>query len=407
MIIGIAIPLLSVAVFTGFFINAESGRKSYGILYFAISFFALTYFFGQDRPYLVYYPLMILAWADGLATVIGYGFGSRKFDFSPEGKTPDGGLAFAIVTFVILAYSSDLMPASGPRIDWMLALFMSVFLAVLELLSVRSFDNLWVPAAVAYWLIVPVQEVTLLFSLVVPVLALFAFRRKWLSSGGALAAAILGWVFLVNPYPETLLFPTVFFVVGSLLSKLPGHVDHSGVRNANQVFANGGIPALFFMAYFIWADSVFLVAGISGFAFALSDTAASEIGVRMGGAHYKILNGRKATAGASGAITLSGSLAGLFFAAITALLAAFPIFGLSLIQSVFIGVAGVLGNLTDSLIGDSIQAKYNESDGTIRESAATENEKPASGIFWVNNSTTNLLASFISCLLGLLLASLI
>ncbi len=161
------------------------------------------------------------------------------------------------------------------------------------------------------------------------------------------------------------------------------------------------------MAYFIWADSVFLIAGISGFAFALSDTSASEIGVRMGGNHYKILNGKKTASGASGAVTLPGSLAGLIFAFVPAALALLPVFDFTLTQCLIIGAAGVFGNLADSLIGDLFQAKYLSSDGTIRESAQDKKERPVRGFYRINNSTTNLLASLISCLCGLLLANLI
>ncbi|MFT5971305.1 MAG: hypothetical protein ACI9CP_001445 [Cryomorphaceae bacterium] len=407
VIIGIAIPLLAAAVFLGFFKDEDSGRKSFGILYFAISFFVLTYFFGYDRPHLVFYPLMVLAWSDGLATVIGYGIGKRKFDFSPEGKTMEGGLTFATITFLVLAFSAKLMPETIPQINLELALFMAVFLAILELLSVRSVDNLWVPAAVTYWLLVPDTDSILIYGILIPALAFLAFRRKWLTSGGAFAAAILGWIFLVNPSPEIIIFPTAFFLIGSLLSKLPGHKDDSSVRDAKQVFANGAVPAIFFMAYFIWADSVFLIAGISGFAFALSDTSASEIGVRMGGDHYKILNWKKTTTGASGAITLPGSLAGVIFAFVLAALALLPVFDFSLTQCLIIAAAGVLGNLADSLIGDLIQAKYRNFDGTTREVAIEKNEKPLRGFYWVSNSTTNLFASLISCVFGLLLASLL
>jgi len=405
LIIGIAIPLLAAAVFLGFFKDDRTGRRSYGILYFAISFFALTFFFGQDQPHLVYYPLMVVAWSDGLATAIGYGFGKRKLDFSPEGKTLEGGLTFLVVAFIVLAFSSQLIPLVKVSVDLHHAIFMAVFLAILESLSVRSFDNLWVPAALTYWLIVPEPAGVLISVLLIPALAFFAFQRKWLTSGGAFAAAILGWIFLINPHPEIIVFPVVFFLVGSLLSKLPGAKDESSVRNANQVFANGGIPAIFFMAYFIWTDSVFLIAGISGFAFALSDTSASEIGVRMGGNHYKIVNGNKTHAGVSGAITLPGSAAGLFFAFLPAAIALF--FDLSLLQCLIIGFAGVLGNIADSLIGALLQAKYSDADGRIRESPHQKGEKPVRGFHWINNSTTNFLASLISCLLGMMAASII
>lgn len=407
LIIGIAIPILAFAVFSGFFKDEKSGRKSFGILFFALSFFALVFFFGEAQPELVFYPMFILAWADGLATVVGYKFGKTKLDFSPEGKTVEGTCTFFLVAFIVLFFGKYVHPLYDLKISWQFALYVSAFLALLEALSIKSFDNIWVPGAVAYWLLLSSIDETLVYSLAIPVLAFFAFRQNWLTSGGATAATLLGWIFLINPNPEFMVFPILFFLIGSILSKLPGHSEEASDRNANQVFANGGIPALFFMAYFVWQDPVFMVAGISGFAFALSDTAASEIGIRMGGQHFRIIGGRKVDPGLSGAVTLSGSLTGLFFACFIAAVALLPIFEFSLVHCFIIAVAGVSGNIADSLIGDWLQAKYRDEDGAIREYSVDRDEKPIRGYRWITNGTTNFLASAFSCLMACIAAVLI
>jgi uncharacterized protein (TIGR00297 family) len=220
-----------------------------------------------------------------------------------------------------------------------------------------------------------------------------------------LAATLLGWIFLINPRPELIAFPVLFFLIGSLLSKLPGPDDEGSHRNANQVFANGGVPALFFMAYFIWQESVFLIAGISGFTFALSDTAASEIGIRMGGKHYRIIGWNRVDEGLSGAVTVSGSLAGLGFAIFMSIVAGF--FGLGIIHCAIIALAGIIGNIADSLIGDLLQAKYVDANGQFRENPTDSRKKPVRGYRLITNSATNFLASAIACIIGLIAAKLI
>ena len=165
------------------------------------------------------------------------------------------------------------------------------------MLSSRSLDNLWVPAAGVYWLMIDFTEVDALFIFLIPLLAFLAFWKKTLTLDGAFGAALLGWSFLLNPEPIIIVFPATFFLIGIILSKLPGHADESSNRDSVQVFSNGLVPAICFMIYFLQGDSVFLIAGISGFAFALSDTSSSDFGVRMGGKHFSLSNGKHSPKG--------------------------------------------------------------------------------------------------------------
>ncbi|MEM9050596.1 MAG: DUF92 domain-containing protein [Bacteroidota bacterium] len=405
-IIGICIPLLLAAVLLGFFRNEESGRRSYGIVYFAIAFFALTFLFATDAPHLVYYPLMILAWSDGMATVVGYRSGNQVLPFSEESKTIEGSLTFFIVTSLVLGLSGMIPTLEIPELSFCEILLITLFLSIVEMLSSKSLDNLWVPAAAVYWLMIDFTVVNALFIFLIPLLAFLAFWKKTLTLDGAFGAALLGWIFLLNPEPIIIVLPATFFLVGSILSKLPSHVDESSNRDSVQVFSNGLIPAICFMIYFLSDENVFLIAGISGFAFALSDTSSSEIGVRIGGKHFNISNGKLSAEGVSGAITLAGSLAGVFFSLLMGVLAYFIFSDFGWVELMIITVAGIMGNLVDSLIGSFFQAKYQSTEGELIE-AGTDSSTLVRGYRWIDNSMTNLLSSIISCLLGLLLAALI
>jgi uncharacterized protein (TIGR00297 family) len=407
LIIGVALPLLLVAVLLGFFKEEKTGRKSFGILYFAVAFFFLAFFFGDNRPHLVFYSLMVLAWSDGLATVIGYGMGRRVLAFSKEAKTWEGSVTFFITSFVLMYSFQFVEVLDLPSISLDQAVFISSFLTGVEMLSTRSFDNLWVPAGMTYWLLLDFSAFDIWYAILIPILAFLAFKKKTLTIDGALAASLLGWIFLLNPAPSVFIFPAVFFLIGSLLSKLPGHQDVGSTRDSSQVFANGLIPAMCFMAYFIVDDSVFLLSGAAGFAFALSDTSSSEIGVRMGGKHIQILTLRRANPGESGAITLSGSIAGIIFSLVTAsALFLFPTEA-SWFSVFLVALSGIAGNIADSIIGARFQAKYQTEAGELVERSVSSSDRLLQGHPIMDNSMTNLLSSFITCVMALLLSSIL
>jgi uncharacterized protein (TIGR00297 family) len=399
-----AIPVLLAAVLLGFFKNPENGRKSYGIVYFASIFAVLLLLLGEERSEIIYYGFLVLAFADGFATVAGHRFARTAWPFSPDGKSPLGSAVFFAVAFTVLTVAHFFFPSVPiPSLPLLFALFLALFLAVIEALSLRGLDNLWIPGFIAYWLLLEPDFSdmrNLISTVLIPGLAFFAYHRKWLTSGGAFAAAILGWILLINPEPELIVPALCFFVVGSLLSRLPGHADESDRRNADQVFANGGIPVVWLMGYHLVGDEAFSVASISGFAFALSDTASSEIGVRYGKKHFSIRNFEKVESGLSGAVSLQGTLAGLVFAGSMAIPAAFFVSE----KGIWIVVAaGFFGNLLDTVVGAFLQRKYRKSDGQWSDRRDKKSAKPHRGLVWVNNNTTNLISTLGASLLGYLL----
>lgn len=412
LIVSIAVPLLCIAVGLGFFKDPGSGRPSFGIIYFSVVFWILLALFGDDSPELVYYPLLVLAWSDGLATVFGHRFAKSTWPFSDEAKSPLGTAVFAVIGFFVLVFGDSFLKGAGLETAYsvpiLLALFLSIFPAMVEALSVRGLDNIWIPFGVAYWLLLGPdldKAYWLTMLIVLPALGYFSYAKRWLTGGGAFAAVLIGWVLTLNPEPIWIIPALVFFLVGSILSKLPGDKDNSSVRDANQVFANGGIPVIFLMAYYVVDMNEALIASVSGFAFALSDTSASEIGIRYGKRHINLRTFRRAERGLSGVVSFVGTLAGLALALVMGVI--YYLLSGDVIGSYVVASAGFIGNLTDTLVGDLLQGKYLDPSGSYTEERGSHRSKAVSGFGWVTNNVTNAISSFVACLLGLLISILI
>jgi len=403
-----SIPVLFIAVLLGFFNDSEKERRSYGIVYFAISFSVLLALFGQNRPDIVFCALFVLAWADGLAAVVGYRFAKRTWNFSPEGKSLIGSAAFGLSAFLGLMLSLLVLDIKGMDQLLAFALFLAIFLMVLEALALRGLDNLWIPAAVSYWFLLSpnlLEGWNPFWFILVPGLGYFAYYKRWLTDGGAFAAVLIGWILLINAEPVWVVPFVLFFLTGSLLSRLPGARTETSGRNANQVFSNGAIPVLCLMGYHLTELPELLTASISGVAFALSDTSSSEIGIRYGGRHFDFLRFRSGTKGQSGVVTIAGSAVGLLFAMVMAV--AFYLISNSVTDALIVGAAGFFGNAADSIIGGTLQAKYQGKDGELVERRFNRRDQPVAGYSWVTNDTTNLLACFLASAMGFVLSHLL
>ncbi len=89
------------------------------------------------------------------------------------------------------------------------------------------------------------------------------------------------------------------------------------------------------------------------FAAALSDTWSSELGNAHGSRFYEVLSGKPGQRGNDGVVSSEGSLAGLIGSGLIAVLyGLFKEWGSAV---VVIGVAGLVGNVTDSLLGATLE----------------------------------------------------
>lgn len=245
-------------------------------------------------------------------------------------------------------------------------------------------------------------------------IASLAYVKKSLNLSGFFTAIILGTI--IYMFGGILVWGSLiaFFISSSLITKVSEKKEKetSKGRNYIQVLANGLIAAILSMIYYFVQVEIFLIAAVVSIATSNSDTWASEIGRLSKGKTFYILNFKIAPKGVSGAISGLGtfaSLLGSFFIA-GVFLGLYAIsFGIGwddvLIFGSIITVCGFLGNIIDSYLGGSLQAKYKGvNTGTYTEKRWLPGEQVvlASGLALITNDAVNLLSGLAASLITLI-----
>lgn len=241
----------------------------------------------------------------------------------------------------------------------------------------------------------------------------FAYVKKSLNLSGFFTAILLGAV--IYTFGGILVWGSLiaFFISSSLITKISEKKEKktSKGRSYIQVLANGMIAAIFSILYYFIRMEFFLLAAVVSLATSNSDTWASEFGLLSKGKTFYILNFKVAPKGVSGAISGLGILASffgsLFIAGIFLSLYAIR-YGIGvedfLVFGGIITICGFLGNLIDSYLGGSLQAKYRGIDtGTYTEKRWLPNEKVilASGLALITNDVVNFLSGLAASLITL------
>lgn len=243
---------------------------------------------------------------------------------------------------------------------------------------------------------------------VATLIALAAWRAHSLSRSGAMTAVLVGTAAAAAGYGWGALL-IAYFVASTALSRLgrarkeartASIIAKGGPRDAFQVLANGGI---FAATALLGAP----LAALGALAAATADTWATEIGTLIGGTPRSILTGKAVSAGTSGGMTLSGSLAmvmGALFVPIIAM-------GLSLPKAIgIVTAAGVAGALADSLLGATLQERRwcatcnSSSERRVHDCGTTTTL--SGGLEWMGNDVVNLAATAVGALVAAALAAL-
>jgi uncharacterized protein (TIGR00297 family) len=177
-----------------------------------------------------------------------------------------------------------------------------------------------------------------------------------------LAATPVGGAILAGTGPRGATALLAFFGSSSMLGRLPQpraiRQRRGNERDAVQVLANGGVAAALAITARYDPSGAALAAFGGALATATADTWATEIGTRTGGRPRSVLTGRPVPAGASGGVSLCGSVAAVIGAAFIATVLSARSRGTcrgeaSLWSAVALG--GVVGAFADSALGAAVQ----------------------------------------------------
>jgi uncharacterized protein (TIGR00297 family) len=234
----------------------------------------------------------------------------------------------------------------------------------------------------------------------------FGWRKGWLTASGAWAAFVVGaCVFGTGDWHSSIPL-LLFFFSANLLPKLLGKQDRSEKRTAMQVVANGGVGAACCLLAVLDPEHALLWWGAyaASIAEATGDTWATEIGTCLGGTPRLITSLEPVPKGTSGAISWMGTLATVGGVMLIAIAGSWSL-NLSLTSLLRIIIAGTSACMMDSLLGATLQARFECAICSKQTESAVHCSQPArllSGWRWLDNSRVNFVCTLLAAVVFIL-----
>ena len=131
------------------------GRKSLGTFFYAVSIGVVSaVFWPMQLPYYGVIGILIMAWGDGLAAIIGQKYGKHPYTIVGNTKSWEGtltmlGVSYAIVSLVLLNVQGNIWQT------WVVGIPVAIAATAVESIAQWGVDNLTVPltgAGLAYFI---------------------------------------------------------------------------------------------------------------------------------------------------------------------------------------------------------------------------------------------------------------
>jgi len=324
----------------------------------------------------------ILAFGDGMASVAGMALGRRELPWNPR-KSWMGSLAYVLFGTVAAAV---LLEWTAPgQYSWLFAVAAAfgtaLLAAALESLPQGLDDNIGVPLVSALFLFglllthghwrpflanTPGLTQRLVLAAVINgALAGLAYAARTVNLSGVIGGFLVGFAIYAFLDWRGFLLLLAFFVIGSACTKF-GYKrkaaaklaqEEGGRRGARHAFANAGVAtACALFAALTDHPVLFGLAFAASFATAAADTASSEIGQLLGRRTFLITTFRPVPRGTEGAVSVEGTLAGIFASLLLGVLgAAVGLYGWAGVAIVV--VAAFIGTTFESIVGAALEKR--------------------------------------------------
>ncbi|MCH7575913.1 MAG: DUF92 domain-containing protein [Candidatus Marinimicrobia bacterium] len=381
-------------------------RPSYGTVYFPLAYALLAGLFWDSDPVALQIGVLLLTLADPIAGWAGQRWGRQTYALWSETKSGAGTAAMWISSLLLAAAGLHFLVPMAGQLPWSatrMALAVPLIAStatIAEIISHKGSDNLSVPltGGVFVALMAAFPEAQLgsfaLWASGSALLLALAQRMGSLDWSGTLAAWVMGnAIFLTGGWGW--LWPLmIFFISGSLLSQIGGDSARQSrpQRDVRQVMANGGAALLLALAAAFTMNTNLYIVYLAAIAASAADTWATETGKWSRSKPRSVIGWRKVEPGSSGGMTWLGTAGSLAGAAMIPLAAAalgpLPLGGSDIILITAIGFGAAVA---DSILGATVQARYQHADGSISEDRrGIAGLAVHSGWSWMDNNMVNL-----------------
>ncbi|MCY4224337.1 MAG: hypothetical protein OXF06_05815 [Bacteroidetes bacterium] len=193
-------------------------RNTIGEIYFVISV-VILFLISQGQWLLYVIPLLTMSLADTAAAMVGIRYGQTQYQTSEGVKSVEGSLAFFLVTFFSTHLVLLLFTDTGRAESLLISTILALLVMMLELLSWRGLDNIFVPFSTHAFLRLYLESDAqlILFHLTVAiVLVIFTLawrRRSKLDDSALIGCALFGYVAFTLGGWQWLIAPLGFFAL--------------------------------------------------------------------------------------------------------------------------------------------------------------------------------------------------
>ncbi len=383
----------------------------------------LTLLFGKN-VYFVYYSFFALFAAELSGDALIKFLRFKNFEIFGRNKSAAEEMILkAIILFIVLVVLVAVTRLSDKLGDntslfngyVLTSLFILVLLSTcIYWLSGNYYRIITMPVAVSVFLYCffnePSTELLLNFAggIILGVLIVYpSFRFKLLEESGAVAAFLLAVILFGLGGLKWSIPILFFFFPSSILSKFRDKIiktdylpfDKGSVRDKFQVLANGGIGLLLITLNLFYKSKILYLGYIASLSAVSADTWATEIGTLTKAKTFDIIKFIEVKRGASGGVSVFGTLGSVAGAAVIGVSAIYWIGSFAFLIVTF---AGFLGCLLDSILGSLFQLQYRCrvcGEITERKIHCGQPAEYFKGFYLLNNDSVNFIASLFAAII--------